>query len=45
MPSLRKSIPIRPMTDWPNPIPGFIEADLVAHCGPHFGGRFIHTLV
>jgi transposase InsO family protein len=45
MPSLRKSIPVRPLTDWPNPVPGFIEADLVAHCGPHFGGRFIHTLV
>jgi hypothetical protein len=45
MPSLRKSIPVRTLTDWPNPIPGFIEADLVAHCGPHVSGRFIHTLV
>jgi hypothetical protein len=44
-PRLRKSIPVRTLTDWPNPAPGFMEADLVAHCGSSMSGRFIHTLV
>ena len=32
--SVRKSIPVRTFSDWDDPPPGFVEADLVAHCGP-----------
>ncbi|MQX90553.1 ISNCY family transposase [Sinorhizobium meliloti] len=32
--ALRRSIPIRTSADWDDPAPGFVEADLVAHCGP-----------
>ena len=35
---LRKSITIRTYEDWNNPLPGYFEMDLVAHCG-QFGGR------
>ncbi|MDX0993325.1 ISNCY family transposase, partial [Sinorhizobium medicae] len=37
--------PIRTSADWDNPAPGFVEADLVAHCGPSARGSFIQTLV
>ncbi|MGZ2442146.1 ISNCY family transposase [Sinorhizobium medicae] len=43
--ALRRSIPIRTSADWDNPAPGFVEADLVAHCGPSARGSFIQTLV
>ncbi len=36
--ALRRSIPIRTSADWDNPAPGFVEADLVAHCGPSARG-------
>ena len=31
--------------DWNKPPPGFLEIDLVAHCGDSMGGSFIHRLV
>ena len=31
--------------DWNKPPPGFLEIDLVAHCGDSMGGSFIHSLV
>ena len=31
--------------DWDRPPPGFLEIDLVAHCGDNMGGSFIHSLV
>ncbi|QFI68702.1 Mobile element protein [Sinorhizobium alkalisoli] len=43
--ALRRSIPIRTSADWDDPAPGFVEADLVAHCGPSARGSFIQTLV
>ncbi len=44
-PAIRKSIPIRTFADWNEPLPGFMEADLVAHGGENVAGSFAHTLV
>ena len=38
------SIPVRTFADWNDPPPGHFEMDLVAHCGDHMGGSFLHTL-
>jgi hypothetical protein len=43
--ALRRSIPIRTFSDWQDPPPGFVEADLVAHSGPSTSGSFVQTLV
>ncbi len=43
--SIRRSIPVRTFTDWEDPPPGFVEADLVAHSGPVASGSFVQTLV
>ena len=37
-------IPIRTFADWDDARPGFLEVDLVAHCGPSTAGFFLHTL-
>lgn len=42
---LKKHIKIRTFSDWNEIIPGFIEADLVAHCGGNVSGSFLNTLV
>ena len=42
---LRRSIPIRTFGDWKDPEPGYMEADLVAHCGGSMAGSVVHTLV
>jgi hypothetical protein len=44
-PGLRRTIPVRTCADWGDPVPGFVEADLVAHCGESMSGSFAHTLV
>ena len=44
-PAVRASVPVRTFGDWKNPEPGFMEADLVAHCGGNPEGSFVHTLV
>ena len=36
---------MRTFSDWGDPAPGFIEADLVAHGGPTAAGSFVQTLV
>lgn len=41
---LKKAIPIRTFADWDDARPGFVEVDLVAHCGGSVEGQFIHTL-
>ena len=43
--SLGKRIPVRTYNDWNGPPPGFLEIDLVAHCGGPLSGSFIHSLV
>ena len=42
---LRRSIPIRTFGDWKDPQPGYMEADLVAHCAGSMAGSVVHTLV
>lgn len=42
---LKRQIPIRTFADWDNAVPGFFEADLVAHCGDCVEGAFLNTLV
>jgi hypothetical protein len=41
---LKKQIPVRTFQDWNEAKPGFMEADLVAHCGPSAEGSFLSTL-
>jgi hypothetical protein len=41
---LKKAIPIRTFADWEENQPGFMEADLVAHCGDHVEGFYLSTL-
>ncbi len=43
--AIRRSVPIRTFSDWDNPAPGFVEADLVLHSGPFAKGPFTQTLV
>ncbi len=40
-----KRVPVRTYNDWNGPPPGFLEIDLVAHCGGSVSGSFIHSLV
>jgi hypothetical protein len=42
---LRKQIPVRTFADWNEHRAGFLEVDLVAHCGPSTDGEYLHTLV
>jgi len=41
---LKSSIPIRTFADWKEKGPGFMEIDLVAHCGESAEGFFLNTL-
>jgi hypothetical protein len=41
---LKKQIPIRTFQDWNEAKPGFMEADLVAHCGTQAEGSYLYTL-
>jgi hypothetical protein len=41
---LKSSIPIRTFTDWHENKPGFLEVDLVAHCGESTEGFYLTTL-
>jgi len=43
--AIRRSVPVRTFSDWGDPSPGFVEADLVAHSGSVTRGSFIQTLV
>jgi hypothetical protein len=42
---LKRQIPVRTFADWDEAIPGFVEADLVAHCGDGTYGTYLSTLV
>ena len=42
--TLRESIPVRPASAVTEPVPGFFEIDLVAHCGHSVEGQYFHTL-
>ncbi len=41
---LKRSIPIRTFADWQENKPGFMETDLVAHCGESTEGFYLNTL-
>lgn len=41
---LRQQIPIRTYEDWSENSPGFLEIDLVAHCGGTAAGEYCYTL-
>ncbi len=41
---LKKAIPIRTFTPWEDERPGFLEIDLVAHCGLTTEGTYLNTL-
>ena len=41
---LRQQIPIRTFAEWDDVQPGFLQVDLVAHCGHSGQGFFLHTL-
>ena len=41
---LKQQIPIRTFTEWNDARPGFLEVDLVAHCGGTTRGFFLFTL-
>jgi hypothetical protein len=43
--AVRRSVAVMTFSDWGDPAPGFIEADLVAHGGPTAAGSFVQTLV
>ena len=40
---IKKQVPIK-LNQWDESIPGFIEADTVAHCGSSVSGQFTYTL-
>ena len=41
---LKRAIPIRTFADWDEGRPGFLEVDLVAHCGESTEGFYLTTL-
>jgi len=41
---LKNAIPIRTFADWQENKPGFVEVDLVAHCGESADGFYLNTL-
>lgn len=41
---LKRSIPIRTFSDWEEGRPGFLEVDLVVHCGESAEGFYLSTL-
>ncbi|MBI2170613.1 MAG: transposase, partial [Chloroflexi bacterium] len=41
---LKGAIPLRTFSEWDERKPGFLEIDLVAHCGTTTEGFYLHTL-
>ena len=41
---LRDQIPVRTFADWDDGRPGFLEVDLVAHCGDSTAGEYANSL-
>jgi len=41
--AVRRSVPIRTFAGWNDPVPGYMEAVLVAHSGPSASGSFVQT--
>jgi hypothetical protein len=41
---LKEAVPVRTFADWNDAKPGFMEIDLVAHCGASAEGQYLQTL-
>lgn len=41
---LKQQVPVHTYTPWDEQQPGFVEIDLVAHCGPTTAGFYLNTL-
>jgi hypothetical protein len=41
---LKQAIPVRTWAEWDETCPGFMEMDLVAHCGDTTEGQYLNTL-
>jgi hypothetical protein len=41
---LKNAIPLKTFSEWENSRPGFVQADLVAHCGDRAEGFYLTTL-
>ena len=41
---LKQQVPIQTDTPWEEQRPGFVESDLVAHCGPSTAGHYLNPL-
>jgi len=41
---LKDAIAVRTFADWDEAIPGFVETDLVAHCGDNVANQYLQTL-
>jgi len=41
---LKAKVPVRTFADWEDVGPGYMELDLVAHCGETTAGEYLHTL-
>ena len=42
---VKKLVPVRTFADWGDVGPGFMEMDMVVHCGTKLVGTFVHSLV
>jgi hypothetical protein len=42
---VRRMVPVRTFADWGEQRPGYLEVDMVVHCGARAEGSFVHTLV
>jgi hypothetical protein len=41
---LKQQIPVRNFAEWEETRPGFLEVDLVAHCGTNIEGGYLYTM-
>lgn len=41
---LKHHVRVRTFSEWDDARPGFVEADLVAHCGTSMAGMYLHSL-
>jgi hypothetical protein len=42
---VRKMVPVRTFAEWEGVGPGYMEMDMVVHCGARLVGSFVHSLV
>ncbi|MDT8405574.1 ISNCY family transposase [Sulfuriflexus sp.] len=42
--AVQRNVAIRTFADWSDPLPGYLEMDLVVHSGERLTGSYLHTL-